>query len=106
MVFNIFHIVRHIRTERAIAVALWSTLVLVLCSYVYFIVSAVVHVMLRQELMVRIQNVETHVSALEAEYLARTEDIAATRIADTGLIEIKHISYVPLKQEGRVSRLP
>jgi hypothetical protein len=97
----------HIRTERAVALALWVTLFSALCIYAYFIVSSVIHVMLRQELMVRIQNAEAAVSDLEAEYLARTGQITDTHMDEAGLVEIASVTYVPLAPDtDRLSRLP
>jgi hypothetical protein len=101
-----FHKLTHIRSERVIAVCLWLTILVSLCTYGYFIVSSVVHVMLRQELMVNIQNAEAHVSSLEADYLSRTEQMSEKYVTEIGLVKIASITYIPLGSDERLSRLP
>jgi hypothetical protein len=96
----------HIRTERAIALLLWVWLFAALGVYGYSIVNSIVNVMLRQEMMVSIQNAEAKVSALEADYLARTEKISDKNIAAAGLVKISKVSYVTLTDDDRLSRLP
>ncbi len=97
----------HIRTERAIALVLWVTFFSALCVYAYFIVTSVIHVMLRQELMVRIQNTEALVSEMEADYLARTGAISDARMTESGLVEVASVTYIPITSDtDRLSRLP
>lgn len=98
--------IAHIRTERAIATALWLALFVALGVYGYFIVLSIVNVMLRQEMVVHIQNAEAKVSVLEADYLARTEQISEKNVAAAGLVKIAKVSYVPLANDDRLSRLP
>jgi hypothetical protein len=97
----------HIRIERALALVLWCTLFGALCLYGYFIVSSIINVMLRQELMVSIQDAEAQVSKLEAQYLARAEELSNANLQDAGLVAVSEVSYVPITgKDERLSRRP
>lgn len=84
-------------------VVFWFECVL-LCAgvvaYGYFIVMSVVHVVLRQELMVSIQDTKTEVSDLEAQYLAKSSTLTLDQANKLGLVELKPVAYVTVPSEG------
>jgi hypothetical protein len=98
---------RHVRAERAIALALIVTLFSALGAYGYFIVSSVINVTLRQELMVSIQDTEAKVSELETEYLARTGALNEGNVEDLGLVKLSSVQYTSVADDAtRLSLLP
>lgn len=94
-----------IRFERLF---LWLEVVLFLVAlffYVYFILITIVQIVLRQELLVSIQEAETHVSQLEATYFAQANTISPHMAQEYGLVAIEPSLYVHLIPSGeRITR--
>jgi hypothetical protein len=81
-------------TDHVLTWVLMTTLVVALFAYVYFIAWSVVHVVLRQEYLVDIQEAETIVSNLEAEYLERSAKISRDLADEYGLVAVAPSAYV------------
>lgn len=97
----------HIRFGRAIFWLQWILLSALLALYAYFIVMSVVQVVLRQELLVAIQEAETQVSQLEAEYFEHSNDLSQETALALGFVELSPVAYVHVAPEGdRISRRP
>ncbi len=94
-----------IRFER---VLLWlevAVFFVALFFYVYFILVTIVQIVLRQELLVSIQEAETHVSKLEATYFAQASTISPHMAQEYGLVAIEPSAYVTLVPSGeRITR--
>ena len=75
-----------------------------LVLYIYFILSAVVQVVLRQELHVAVTEVETYISELEAEYFAQTATISKEMIHEYGLVATTPAAYVEVSPGNRLTR--
>ncbi len=69
----------------------------------YFIMSAVVHVVLRQELAGEIRDVRTEIGELDAAYLAAHEAITRERADELGLTGLRSVSYVQVSPPTALS---
>jgi hypothetical protein len=85
---------RHIHTDHVLTWALGVAFAIAFCAYVYFIAWSVVHVVLRQELLVEMQEAETIVSTLEADYLERSAMLSRDLADEYGLVAVAPSAYV------------
>lgn len=90
----------HIRYELLISWFEWFLFVLAIVVYIYFIAMSVVQVVLRQELLVSIQEAETRVSELEASYFERSNKISRDMATEYGLVAVSAPQYVTVVTEG------
>lgn len=85
--------IQHIDRQQA---AFWFVCTLIVAAftlYMYFIASTVVHVVLRQEQLVQLAELNSVVSELETDYLARQQEITPG-IADAhGLVAINEAVF-------------
>ena len=93
----------HIRFERVLSAVQWFVLCIALGFYAYFIVSSVINVVLRQELLVASEEHRSYISELETTYLALSVELTSDAAKELGLIEIAPIAYVSV--EGSAERL-
>jgi|GEM_PF-3396255 len=91
---------QHVHVERVISWFEWTLFAIALAAYVYFIAMSVVQVVLRQELLVSIQEAETHVSELEAVYFERSGEISRDIAQQYDLVALAPIAYVEVAPEG------
>lgn len=97
----------YIHTPRITAFALWSLLGLSFSAYMYCIVSSVINITLRQELAIEIQDAEAHVSDLESQYLARTNELTQDNVEDAGLVPVEEVHYLSVRDtHERLTRRP
>lgn len=89
----------HVRIELLVSWFEWSLLVLALALYIYFIAASVIQVVLRQELLVSIQEAETRVSTLEATYIVGSSRLSRATAEEYGLVTLETASYVTVTQE-------
>lgn len=95
----------HIRVESIISWLEWSILLLALVAYIYFIAMSVIQVVLRQELLVSIQEAETRVSTLEATYIVGSSKLSRDTADEYGLVALDSASYVTVaSQNDRLTR--
>ncbi len=94
----------HIRLERLVSWLQWAVMLVALVVYIYFIATTVVQVVLRQELLVSIQNVETNISKLEAVYFESSNKLSKDMASEYGLVAIAPIAYVDVMVENRLTR--
>lgn len=90
----------HIRYELLISWFEWVLFVLAIVLYIYFIAMSVVQVVLRQELLVSIQEAETRVSELEADYFERSNKISRDMADEYGLVAVAAPVYITVVPEG------
>jgi len=90
----------HVRIEACISWLEWSLLTLALLLYIYFIAMTVIQVVLRQELLVSVQEAETRVSNLEASYIEGSSVLSQDTATSLGLVEVPTASYVTVAREG------
>ncbi|HCC05457.1 TPA: hypothetical protein DEP58_04100 [Patescibacteria group bacterium] len=90
----------HVRIESCISWLEWSLLALALLLYIYFIAMTVIQVVLRQELLVAVQEAETRVSNLEASYIEGSSVLSQDTATSLGLVEVPTASYVTVAHEG------
>jgi len=83
-----------IQYEALILWSEWFLLALAFSIYMYFIATSVIQVVLRQELMVSIQEEKTRVSELEAEYFERSSKITDDMISEYGLVALSDPQYL------------
>lgn len=89
-----------VQTERLL---LWFQMVLfvaALSAYAYFIMLTVMEVVLRQELILSIQQTETKVSELEAEYFMAASTLTPDMATDYELVTVEPIAYLTVHPEG------
>lgn len=91
---ELYRNITHIRLERFFAGVELCVFCLALFAYIYCIVMSVVHVVLRQEYLVAIQDTEARVSKLESEYLARVGELTPERAKDLGFSTLTTRAYV------------
>ena len=84
----------HVRIESCISWIEWSLLALALLLYIYFIAMSVIQVVLRQELLVSVQEAETRVSNLEASYIEGSSVLSRDTANELGLVDVPTGSYV------------
>lgn len=95
----------NLRIESCISWLQWSLLVLALLLYIYFIAMSVIQVVLRQELLVSIQEAETRVSKLEALYIEGSSVLSQDTAVELGLVDIPAVSYVTVaSSNNRLTR--
>lgn len=92
--------IARVRYEVLVSWTQWFLLFLALAFYIYFIATSVFQVVLRQELMVSIQEAETRVSQLEATYFEKTNAISMDTAAEYGLVAISAPTYVTVNAKG------
>lgn len=85
---------KHIHPREALFAALLCGSVIALAAYTYFICSSVVHVVLRQELLVAHAAFDSHVGELERIYLARTQEITEELASTYGLQPVGEVKFV------------
>jgi hypothetical protein len=90
----------HIRYELLISWFEWALFVLAIVLYIYCIAMTVVQVVLRQELVVSIQEAETRVSELEADYFERSNKISREMADEYGLVAVSAPVYITVVPEG------
>jgi hypothetical protein len=90
----------HIRYEALISLIEWTFCVLAFVLYIYFIAMSVVQVVLREELLVSIQDAETRVSELEAQYFERSNKISREMADEYGLVAISEPTYITVVPVG------
>jgi hypothetical protein len=83
-----------VRPEVLVSLAQWSLLFLALAVYIYFIALSVFQVVLRQELMVSIQEAETRVSQLESTYFESANKISQEMATEYGLVAVASPVYL------------
>lgn len=108
MVLSIQKTVLKIRTSRipyregffAVLVTLSLT---AMCLYAYFLARSVVNVVLRQELAQEVREVESRISMLEGDYLAKNQDITEARAEELGFVAVKSVTYVTVPAESTLT---
>lgn len=75
-----------------------------LVAYIYFILLSTMQVVLRQELVVSIQETETKVSELEATYFAQVNTLTPETASEYGLVAVKPVAYVTVASGDRLTR--
>ena len=93
----------HLPYTKLIAKADWLVLFLALGAYMYFLATAVVHVVFREELVVDIKEERARIAVLEAEYLSRVADLSESAAHDLGLVAATPIAYVELETATRLT---
>ena len=89
----------HIRIERFLFWCQCMLLGAAVVAYIYFTAMSVVHVVLRQELVVSIQDAESRISESEAEYLASATSLSKQTFEEMGLVELASITYVSVEAD-------
>ena len=90
----------HIQVEYIISWLEWFLFVVAIVVYIYFIAMSVVQVVLRQELLVSIQEAETKVSELEATYFEQSNKISKDMATERGLVALTSPQYITVLTEG------
>lgn len=90
----------HLRIEPIISWLEWSLLVIALTCYIYFIAMSVIQVVLRQELLVSLQEAETRVSNLEASYIVVSSKLSPQTADEYGLVALDKPTYVNVSPEN------
>jgi hypothetical protein len=84
--------------------AVLSLFLILFGLYVYFISASVVHVIARKEVDGEIARVNSHVSDLEAQYMAAKQAVAPETIAEYGFVPASQKVYI-VKAPGNVALL-
>jgi hypothetical protein len=71
-----------------------------LVAYLYFILLSVIQIVLRQELMVSIQEAETTISELESTYFAYADMLTPQTAEQYGLVAVEPSAYVTVTPTG------
>lgn len=90
----------HIHIDRVLLTVQVVLFLVALVSYGYFISASVVQIVLRQELMVSIQEAETNVSKLEATYFENVNKLSRDTAEQYGLVAIEPTAYVHVAPSG------
>ena len=97
--------IKHIQIENIVFTVQMCLVALSLAVYIYFIMTSVFQIVLRQELQISIQTAETKISELESIYFEKTDSISRATAEDFGLVAISPTAYVELAPDGdRITR--
>jgi len=109
MTHSFAHTIKNLQHLQAARLLLWmecALLAIACAAYMYFIATSVVQVVLRQELLVEIQEAETRVSGYEATYFARLDALRPETAEKYGLVAISPSAYVTVDSGERLTRRP
>ncbi len=101
---NILSTVRHTQVSHVVLWCECAVLAVVFTMYMYFIASSVVQVILRQEIIVKINKQETMVNELEAQYFAHLDELRPEIAGEYGLVAIEPSAYVTVEASDRLGR--
>lgn len=95
----------HLKFERVLFWVLWVLLVSALFVYIYFIAMTVVQIVLRKELSVSMQEEESRISKLEAEYFQASSKLSRDIAPEYGLVDVAPSAYVAVSSHrDRITR--
>ena len=80
--------------EAVIVKALFITLMVLLCGYLYFVGSSVMNIIARKEADTQTGQLQSSIATLEQRYFALGQSIGASNEANLGLIPILNTEYV------------
>jgi hypothetical protein len=80
--------------ENIIVKALFITLVVLLCGYLYFVGSSVMNIIARKEADTQTVQLQSSIATLEQKYFALGQSIGPDNEANLGLIPISNTEYV------------
>lgn len=83
-----------IEREHCYVAGAFVSLVSLVCLYGYFLSATVVHVVMQKELRREINSVHSHISTLEAEYIARQHAISDEIASLQGFVATDHKVFI------------
>ncbi len=89
-----------LQREQVFSWTLWFSVIFFIGLYFYFTAVSVVQIVLREELIVEIENTESKISELEALYFSRSNELTLESAQAHGLVALSKQTYIHKSGDG------